>query len=225
MLQIEGVSLIYRSNAGETYALRDVNLSIREGEFVVLRGPSGSGKSSLLYILGALKPASTGQIRFAEQSYGTASLDALTRLRRTHFGFIFQFHFLISYLTVLENVLVNAPNRSQASYQRAMDLLEALQMAQWAQRLPAQISGGQRQRVAIARALIHEPQIIFADEPTASLNTEIGLSVMRLLAAHREQRTVVMVTHDDTMARFATRIIELRDGRVVSDEPQHSPIS
>ncbi len=225
MLQIEGVSLIYRSNAGETYALRDVNLSIREGEFVVLRGPSGSGKSSLLYILGALKPASAGQIRFGEQSYGTASLDALTRLRRTHFGFIFQFHFLISYLTVLENVLVNAPNRSQASYQRAMDLLEALQMAQWAQRLPAQISGGQRQRVAIARALIHEPQIIFADEPTASLNTEIGLSVMRLLAAHREQRTVVMVTHDDTMARFATRIIELRDGRVVSDEPQHSPIS
>ncbi|GAB4195028.1 MAG: ABC transporter ATP-binding protein [Roseiflexaceae bacterium] len=220
MLEAQHVSLVYRSAAGETYALREINLTIQPGEFVVLRGPSGSGKSSLLYILSALKPATAGRICFGQYTYGTSSFDALTELRRTKFGFIFQFHFLISYLTVLENVLVNAPDRSRESYDRAVALIEQLQISESIHRLPSQISGGQRQRVAIARALIHQPQIIFADEPTASLNTEIGLTVMRMLALHRGQRTVVMVTHDDTMARFASRLIELRDGQVVRDEPQ-----
>ncbi|MBV9792136.1 MAG: ABC transporter ATP-binding protein, partial [Chloroflexi bacterium] len=208
-----------RSGDNETYALRDVSLTIKQGEFVVLRGPSGSGKSSMLYILSALRSATSGKIRFGEHQYGTESADNLTRLRRVHFGFIFQFHFLISYLTVLENVMVAAPEQNTHYQAKALDFLDSLGIGKVAHRMPHQVSGGQRQRVAVARALIHDPQVIFADEPTASLNTEAGLDVMRLLAEHRGERTVIMVTHDDTMSRFANRAIELRDGVVVNDGP------
>ena len=219
MLQAEHVSLCYHSGNSENYALDDVSLMVEQGEFVVLRGPSGSGKSSMLYILSGLRPATRGHIRFGEHAYGTTSIDALTKLRRTHFGFIFQFHFLINYLTVLENVMVAAPAQTGAYRLQALRLLEALGIGSQVNRFPHQISGGQRQRVAVARALIHDPQIIFADEPTASLNTEAGLGVMRLLAEHRGERTVVMVTHDDAMSRFANRAVELRDGHMVSDGP------
>lgn len=218
MLQAESVSLCYRSGAGEHYALRNVDLTIDTGEFVILRGPSGSGKSSLLYILSALRPATSGVIRFGQHSYGTESLDQLTLLRKKHFGFIFQFHFLISYLTVLENVLVSAPALTVEHRERALELLGTLGIAECAGRLPHQISGGQRQRVSIARALIHDPQIIFADEPTASLNSEMGLTVVRLLAEHRGDRSVVMVTHDDSLVRFASRVVELRDGQITHDQ-------
>lgn len=219
MIQAEHVNLRYQSGDSEIYALRDVSLSIEQGDFVVLRGPSGSGKSSLLYILSALRPASSGQISFGDQNYGTKSLDALNTLRRTYFGFVFQFHFLIQYLTVLENVMVAAPAQTAFYREQTVQLIDALGISACAHRLPNQISGGQRQRVAIARALIHNPQIIFADEPTASLNTEVGLTVMQLLSEHRGERSVVMVTHDDTMARFANRVVELRDGEIISDTP------
>lgn len=219
MLQIEQVSLCYRSGNNETYALNNVSLNIEQGEFVVLRGPSGSGKSSMLYILSALRPATSGQIRFGDYSYGTASADTLTSLRRANFGFIFQFHFLINYLTVLENVIVAAPAATAEYQDRAVELLNQLGIGEQARRFPHQLSGGQRQRVAVARALIHNPRIIFADEPTASLNTDTGLGVMRLLSEHRGERTVVMVTHDDAMARFANRAVVLRDGRVEYDGP------
>ncbi len=225
MLEVDRVNLVYRSGDSEHRALRDVTLTIDQGEFVVLRGPSGSGKSSMLYILSALRAATSGEIRFGEHRYGVESADQLTRLRRLHFGFIFQFHFLINYLTVLENILVAAPQLTTTYRTRALKLLKTLGIDQCAKRLPHQISGGQRQRVAVARALVHNPQVIFADEPTASLNTEAGMDVMRLLAEHREDRTVIMVTHDDTMSRFANRAIELRDGVVVHDglNPLYSP--
>lgn len=217
MLFADGVSLAYKSADSETFALQGISLTINDGEFVVLRGPSGSGKSSLLYILSGLRPATAGTIRFGDQQYGQKKADELTRLRRKHFGFIFQYHFLINYLNALENVLVTAPEQSAAYQRKAVELLESLGLGAYQKRLPHQLSGGQRQRVAIARALLHDPRIIFADEPTASLNTEVGLTVMELLAAHREERVVIMVTHDEAMARFATRTVELRDGLIVAD--------
>jgi lipoprotein-releasing system ATP-binding protein len=199
----------------------DIDLSFDAGSFSVITGPSGSGKSSLLYLLGLLDPPTSGDVLVDGQP--TAALDSETRarLRLERFGFVFQFHFLLPEFSVLDNVLL--PMRqlrrlgAAAMRDRAMALLASLGMADKARNLPEALSGGERQRTAIARALANDPQIILADEPTGALDTRNGAAVFAIMRAlAREGRTVIAVTHDEGLAATADRRIRLVDGRLVS---------
>ncbi len=217
MLEANNLSLIYRNGEGATYAVNDVSVTINGGEFLGIVGPSGSGKSSLLYLLSGLKPASTGRISFDGHSYDELRNGKLIALRRERFGFIFQQHFLINYLTVLENIMVAAPVRDPGAWARAKELLAELGLDKMQNRHPWQLSIGQRQRVAIARALINNPAVVFADEPTASLDHATGYQVVDLLAHYRGHGSIVFVTHDPEMLSKADRVIRMRDGQVVGE--------
>ncbi len=217
MLEATNISLIYRNGEGATYAVNDVSVRINGGEFLGIVGPSGSGKSSLLYLLSGLKPASAGRISFDGRGYDELRNGKLIALRRERFGFIFQQHFLINYLTVLENIMVAAPARDTAALARAKELLAELGLEKMQNRHPWQLSIGQRQRVAIARALINNPAVVFADEPTASLDHATGYQVVDLLAHYRGHGSIVFVTHDPEMLSKADRVIRMRDGQIVGE--------
>ncbi len=176
-------------------------------------GPSGSGKSSLLYLLSGLKTPTSGQI-FVDGESALPKLgdDQRSGLRIREFGFVFQQPYLLGYLTALENVLVSTPQDQDPT--SALDLLERLGLAQKTHRLPHELSGGERQRVCVARALRGSPRVIFADEPTASLDHHNGLGVVQLLNRLRGSGSLVMVTHDPTMLEEADRIVKLADGRL-----------
>jgi lipoprotein-releasing system ATP-binding protein len=210
-----------------TTLVHDINLRIVENEFVAITGPSGSGKSSLLYLLGLLDLPTSGEVLIRGRA--TAHMDeeerALTRL--SLLGFVFQFHFLLPEFTVLDNVML--PMRAlgrlslAAQRDRARDLLTALGLGDHLNKRPDQLSGGQRQRVAVARALANEPPIIFADEPTGSLDSKASEQVFELLRdlVDKHGKTVVAVTHDLGLAERMDRHIELLDGSVVADEHHH----
>lgn len=217
MLQAQDISLIYRNGDGVTYAVNRVSVVVPRGEFLGIVGPSGSGKSSLLYLLSGLKRASAGRIAFEARDFAELGSGGLVALRRERFGFIFQQHFLINYLTVLENVLVGALERDATAPARARELLGELGLGDLLRRQPWQLSIGQRQRVAIARALINHPAIVFADEPTASLDQATGFQVVDLLARYRGQGSIVFVTHDPEMLAKADRVIRMRDGRIIAE--------
>ena len=212
-LSCENLTLAYRDGERTTYALRDVSLSLPPGKFYGIMGPSGSGKSSLLYLLSGLKRPTEGKVALGELAISHLPDPDLMRLRRTRFGFVFQQPFLLTYLTALENIVVAAPQPDAAARQKAQDLLESLGLATMAHKLPSQLSGGERQRVAVARALINEPEILFADEPTAALDQTNGHRVIEALAAWRTKGTVIVVTHDAGMLTGADEILSLRDGR------------
>ncbi len=207
-----------------TTLVHDINLRIAENDFVAITGPSGSGKSSLLYLLGLLDLPTAGEVLINGKS--TAHMDeqerALTRL--TQLGFVFQFHFLLPEFTVLDNVMLpmRALGRLSASAMRtrARDLLGSLGLADHVHKRPDQLSGGQRQRVAVARALANEPPIILADEPTGSLDSHASEQVFEVLSdlVHKHGKTVVAVTHDLGLAKRMHRQIELMDGGIVSDK-------
>lgn len=218
MLEARGVSLIYRNGDGVTYAVKKASVTVHKGEFLGLVGPSGSGKSSLLYVLSGLKQASEGDVAFEGESYLSMRNGKLIDLRRKRYGFIFQQHFLINYLSVLENIMVGALEQNAAARARANQLITELGLERQANRVPWQLSIGQRQRVAIARALINEPAIVFADEPTAALDQTTGHQVVDLLAHYRGHGSIVFVTHDPEMLSKADRVIRMRDGEVVSEE-------
>ena len=200
--------------------VEDINLSINCGEFVCIMGPSGSGKSSLLYLLGLLDIPSEGMIWLDGEDTSTFGEDELAKRRLEKLGFVFQFHFLLAEFTVLDNVAL--PMRRLGRYsekhikERAMELLDRLDVAKHANKWPHQISGGQRQRVAIARALINDPLIILADEPTGNLDTQSSNRVKDILAdlAHEMQKTVVAVSHDTDFAQRADTQINLIDGHL-----------
>jgi lipoprotein-releasing system ATP-binding protein len=202
----------------------DIDLSFEAGTFSVITGPSGSGKSSLLYLLGLLDPPTRGEVLVDGQP--TAGIDGETkaRLRLERFGFVFQFHFLLPEFSVLDNVMLPMRQLGRleagAMRDRALSLLTALDMAALAGKLPDALSGGQRQRTAIARALANDPQFILADEPTGALDTRNGAAVFAILRglAH-EGRTVIAVTHDEGLAATADRRVRLVDGRLVSGTP------
>ncbi|MCG3141596.1 MAG: Lipoprotein-releasing system ATP-binding protein LolD [Anaerolineae bacterium] len=221
MLETQDVSLIYRNGEGMTYAVKRANVVVRQGEFLGLVGPSGSGKSSLLYLLSGLKTASEGEVSFDGKAYRHLGNDKLIQLRRTRYGFIFQQHFLINYLSVFENIMVGALEQSPGARERARALIAELGLEKQSQRLPWQLSIGQRQRVAIVRALINEPAIIFADEPTASLDQATGHQVVDLLAQYRGHGSIVFVTHDPEMLSQADRVIRMRDGEIVGEEKRN----
>ncbi|MFZ1415941.1 MAG: ABC transporter ATP-binding protein [Defluviicoccus sp.] len=203
--------------------VRDIELSINAGEFVVVTGPSGSGKSSLLYLLGLLDRPTQGEILIEGKPTGGLSRDAAAALRLGAIGFVFQFHFLLPEFSALENVML--PMRrlgaleGPAMQARGRDLLAKLEMADYADRRPEQLSGGQRQRVAIARALANAPRLVLADEPTGNLDSHNAQQVFAILAdLARTGRAVVAVTHNLDLATKASRRITLLDGRIVEDE-------
>jgi putative ABC transport system ATP-binding protein len=213
ILAVDNVELAYTDGEKTTYALRGVSLELPPNCFYGIMGPSGSGKSSLLYILSGLKRPTSGSARFGETVYQEQSENTVTALRRQKFGFVFQQHFLLSYLTALENVVVAGVNDSKQTRTRAQELLDSLGLGQMAHKYPAQLSGGEKQRIAVARALINNPEVLFADEPTASLDQTNGLSVIDAMAQWRTHGTVVVVTHDPIMVASADKIITLKDGK------------
>ena len=203
--------------------VREVSLAVRPGEFVAITGPSGSGKSSLLYLLGLLDRATGGRILLEGRDTAQMSDDALAAARLARLGFVFQFHFLLPEFTTLENVLIpmrrlgRLSDRDQEA--RAKALLEAMGLAEAMGKYPDQLSGGMRQRVAIARALANDPAVILADEPTGNLDTKNASAVFDIFAAlvASGERSVVVVTHDQHLAARATRQVRLVDGRITDD--------
>lgn len=204
-------------------ALVDVDLVVPQGEFLCVLGPSGSGKSTLLGVVGALDRRYEGKVELFGKDLARLSDRAVAELRGQRLGFVFQSFHLLSHLTVLQNVTAPALFGGDASGAdaRGMALLERLGLADRASDRPAQLSGGQRQRVAIARALLNEPSLLLCDEPTGNLDEEIGAQAIELLAElHREKDiTIVAVTHEERLARVATRTLMLRDGRLTEQEP------
>jgi len=198
--------------------LTDINVNVKDGEFVALTGRSGSGKSTLMYLLSSLDRASEGTIEVAGQDIAAMAPEELNRFRNAQLGFIFQFHFLLAELTTLENVLMPARKAGRMADRLgpARALLERFDLGNKHDRLPSQLSGGEQQRVAIALALVMEPRYLFADEPTGSLDTVNGENVLAILRETNQRlgTTIVMVTHDPHFAGVADRRIELVDGRV-----------
>lgn len=208
---------------GETPALLvdDVTLAVQQGEFVCIMGPSGSGKSSLLYLLGLLDLPDSGRVWLDGEDTGACNDDRLAGLRLAKLGFVFQFHFLLAEFTIVQNVMLPMQRLGRrddaAARAYAMSLLERLGIVDQAGKLPAQLSGGQRQRAAMARALANDPFLILADEPTGNLDTAAALNVRQLLRGLADAgQTVVAVTHDPGFASAADRCIGLVDGRIAS---------
>ncbi len=205
-----------------TTLVADVDAVFEPKSFTVVTGPSGSGKSSLLYLLGLLDPPTCGDVLVNGESTRALGGEARALRRLAEFGFVFQFHFLLPELSVLDNVML--PMRqlgclgAVAMRTRVYDLLEPLGMAAEARRVPGELSGGQRQRVAIARALANDPQFVLADEPTGALNSKNGAAVFSIFRSLADEgRTVIVVTHDGTLARAAGRTIHIVDGRLVGE--------
>jgi putative ABC transport system ATP-binding protein len=215
MLQGESLTLTYQDGESTLDAVHDVSVAIEDYQFIGILGPSGSGKSSLLYLLSGLRKATAGEIYLDGRAYGKMPDRERVALRRSEFGFVFQQHFLINYLTALENVMVAAPVQDRAHAEQAKALLADLGMGDKLHRFPYELSGGERQRVAIARAMIHRPRVIFADEPTGLLDRRTGLQVMALLRSYRDQGSLIAVTHNPEILTEADLVIRMRDGQVV----------
>lgn len=227
-LETRAVGKQYGNGAGATQAVREVSLQVHTGEFIALVGPSGSGKTSLLAMIAALLAPSAGEILIDGQDLYRLSEPRRARFRRERIGFTFQSNNLVPYLTALENVelmLRLNGKLDKAGKARARELLERLGLGDRLANLPRQLSGGQQQRVAIARALIHNPSVVLADEPTASLDTERAHQVVATFASliHEQNRTGIMVTHDLRMTQYADKVIQMVDGRIaqVVTEPEH----
>lgn len=216
MISCNRASLVYADQDRQVFACRDVSLSVGENEFVGILGPSGSGKSSLLYLLSGLKLPTHGEVRYRDQNLSELSDEARSKLRLSDFGFVFQQPYLLGYLTTLENVAVAAGRRD--AREEAEHWLTQLGLANKLHRLPHELSGGERQRVCVARALLGGPKIIFADEPTASLDHHNGEQVVELLNKHRGTGSLVMVTHDPSMVTAADRVLKMADGELILDE-------
>jgi putative ABC transport system ATP-binding protein len=223
LIQVNNVHKAYATGNQMYAALRGVNFCVEPGEFVAVMGPSGSGKSTLLHLLGGLDQPTSGEVVVAGQPLHAMNETQLSLFRRKHVGFVFQFFNLITNLTVRDNIelpgLLDRHVREAEISRQADTLMEMLSITAQASRLPAQLSGGQRQRVAIARALINRPDILLADEPTGNLDSASGIDVLRLFKTLNAQgQTVVLVTHDPTIAAQAERIVLIQDGQVVAKE-------
>lgn len=223
LLDLRGVGRDFPAGEGTLTVLQDINLQINAGEMVAIVGQSGSGKSTLMNLIGCLDQASRGRYAIAGREVAQLSPDELAELRREHFGFIFQRYHLLSDLTAQGNVEVPAIYAGLPAaerHTRAQALLQRLGLGDRTQHVPGKLSGGQQQRVSIARALMNGGSVILADEPTGALDSGSGEEVMRILGElHAQGQTIIIVTHDMGVARHAERIVELKDGRIVSDAP------
>lgn len=225
-LEVKNVIKTFSSDSGPVNAVDDVSFEVHSGEFVALVGPSGSGKTTMLSILAALLTPTSGQVLIDGMDLSQMSDKERVALRRQKIGFTFQSNNLIPFLNAKENVefMLRLNNRLDHTGRiRSEELLARLGLEQRLRNLPSQMSGGQQQRVAIARALIHNPTVVLADEPTASLDTERAFQVVKTFAAliHENQRAGIMVTHDLRMCQFVDRVLQMRDGKLVAviDKP------
>ena len=219
-LETKSVVKTYQSDSGTIHAVDDVSLQVAAGEFVALVGPSGSGKTTMLSILAALLQPSSGQILLDGQDLAGMNDVERVAMRREKIGFTFQANNLVPYLSAVENVelMLRLNNKlDKAGKLRARELLARLGLGERLNNLPGQMSGGQQQRVAIARALIHNPSLVLADEPTASLDTERAYQVVETFAGliHEQNRAGIMVTHDLRMCEFVDRVLQMQDGKLV----------
>ena len=208
--------MIYDANTDvKTYALKGFDLSLPDKGLIGIIGPSGSGKSTLTYCLSTLKAPTEGSIVYNGTELTTIGNAERERLRRREFGFIFQKHYLVPYMTALDNCLVAALQKGPETEKKAEGFMRelGLERKEWRKK-PAKLSGGQCQRVAIARAMINDPKVIFADEPTASLDHENAFNVMKILRKYADERLVLVVTHDRSILQDADRIIEMWDGEI-----------
>lgn len=216
MIKLDNVTKVYGKGDTAVQALRNLSMEIDEGEFVGILGPSGSGKSTLLNVLGAVDTPSSGQYLLDSVDISSLSDRAVSKLRANKFGYITQNFSLISEMTVLENVML--PLRYSTMHQHhkkaiATDMIARVGLAEKKNCFPNKLSGGQQQRIAIARALVNKPRVILADEPTGALDSATGRDVMALLKElHTEGQTIIMVTHDERLLPYFTRIIRMRDG-------------
>jgi putative ABC transport system ATP-binding protein len=220
MIRLQNIQKVYRTDTVETQALSSISLDIAKGEFLSVMGPSGCGKSTLLNIMGLLDMPSEGEVKIDEQSTKTLSDRELAHFRNKKLGFIFQSYHLINDLKVLDNVELPLLYRSSSSAERSDLAKEALAKVGLSNRIkhfPTQLSGGQKQRVAIARAIVGKPEIILADEPTGNLDSAMGHEIMEILINlnRTEGTTIVMVTHDENMAKKTHRLVRLFDGSQV----------
>lgn len=222
MITIENLSKVFRTSEIETLALNSINLKIKKGEFVAIMGPSGCGKSTLLNILGLLDNPSEGQYTFDNNQVAGLKEGQRTDLRKGNIGFVFQSFNLIDELNVFENVempLVYQGISNKKRKEMVNKVLDRMSMSHRAKHYPQQLSGGQQQRVAIARAVVSNPGLILADEPTGNLDSSNGQEVMELLTElNREGTTIIMVTHSHKDSGYAHRVINLFDGKVVTEE-------
>lgn len=219
-LETKSVSKIYQTDFGTINAVDEVSLSVAAGEFVALVGPSGSGKTTMLSMLAALLQPSNGQILLDGSDLAAMNDKERVAMRREKIGFTFQANNLVPYLSAVENVelMLRLNNRlDKAGKLRSRELLARLGLGERLHNLPGQMSGGQQQRVAIARALIHNPSLVLADEPTASLDTERAYQVVETFAGliHEQKRAGIMVTHDLRMCEYVDRVLMMRDGKLV----------
>ncbi|QEH41878.1 ABC transporter ATP-binding protein [Chitinophaga sp. XS-30] len=220
MIHLQNIEKVYRTDTVETQALNSINLNVAQGEFLSIMGPSGCGKSTLLNIMGLLDEPTGGNISIAGNTATRLNDKQLARFRNRTIGFIFQSYHLINDLRVLDNVELPLLYRKASAKERrqlALDALEKVGLSNRTKHFPSQLSGGQKQRVAIARAIVGKPGIILADEPTGNLDSAMGNDVMEILVRlnKEEGTTIVMVTHDENMARKTHRLVRLFDGSQV----------
>ena len=230
MIHMEHIMKKYRMGGEEIYALADVSLNIEKGEYVAIIGPSGSGKSTLMNIIGCLDGADSGSYSLNGKPIEKYNQRQLAKIRNTHIGFIFQGFNLLSRLTALENVelpLVYQNIHTSERKKRAVTALEQVGLKDRMRHRPSQLSGGQQQRAAIARALAAHPSLILADEPTGNLDKKTGLEIMELFAQlHREGNTIVVITHDSSIAARAQRVIHIEDGHIWEEgTPDDLPVA
>ena len=221
IIKLEGVQKIYTTNEIETLALNNININIKAGEFISVMGPSGCGKSTLLNIMGLLDSPTGGNVSLKDEVIENNSDKKLSQLRNENVGFIFQSFHLINNLNIVDNVEVPLLYRkgisSKERKSRAKKLLEKVNLSSRLKHYPSQLSGGQKQRVAIARAMVGDPEIILADEPTGNLDSKMGAEIMAILhELNKAGTTIVMVTHDEQLAKQTNSIIRLFDGQRVN---------
>lgn len=222
LIELRNVSKSYRKGGETIDAIAEINLNVAEKGMVAIVGPSGSGKSTLLHMIGAMDRPSRGEVIVAGQSLGSLSQGELTRVRRQMVGFVFQTFNLVPNLTAAENVALpmefNGVPRSTRNG-RARALLERFQLGQRLKHYPKELSGGEMQRVAIARAIANEPRLVLADEPTGNLDSRSGQLIYELLQEIARERTVLVVTHAESLARLADRVLHIRDGKLLDASP------
>lgn len=226
VIQANKLTKVYNEGGGgEVYAMRDISLDIKKGEYVAIMGASGSGKSTLMNILGCLDKPTSGKLLLDGIEVSTLSDEELAKIRNRKIGFVFQSFNLLARTNALENVELPLIYSERTEITRlAHQALESVGLADRLHHYPGELSGGQQQRVAIARALVTDPEIIFADEPTGNLDSQSSLEIMKLFQQLNEKRrTIVLVTHEPDIAEYARRIIKVSDGRIISDDANERP--
>jgi len=222
MIEASGVHKIYDHLKNQVHVLKGIDLKIPEGSIFAVIGPSGAGKSTLLHVLGGLDNPTKGKVLFAGEDLYSLNDVQLSKVRNSQIGFVFQFYYLLPEFTALENVILPGIVKDdevgkKKLEEKGLDLLEQVGLKQRATHRPYQLSGGEQQRVAIARALINEPKVLFCDEPTGNLDSETGNEIIEILKElnRKNKQTLVVVTHDESIAQVSHKVIHLRDGELI----------